>query len=170
MASNQFRVPIAKVKAPPIESHLWYWNPNRFGVRFAPRSFMDQLHALGEELSATWHPLRERWIIWSKAPRINHKVCHGWKLLFVNQEPDGSYLPLDERTLARLYLASTLAHGSAKAYFDRIKLEMDRDKERRERQNQQDLIDMAMPSWEHSQIQVAMSGKSNGSKFSTYHS
>lgn len=165
-----FKAPVNQTrKVPDPETHLWFWHPNRHGVQFAPHSFMEQLHALGEELSATWHPVKERWLIWAKAPTIKHKICTGWKLLFINQEPDGSYLPLDERTLARLYLASTLAHGSAKQYFERIRLEMERDKELAEKQQQQDLIDAAMPSWKHSQIQVSGYGKSNGSKFSTYH-
>jgi hypothetical protein len=46
---------------------------------------------------------------------------------------------------------------------------MDREKELADKRYQQDLIDSAMPSWEHSQIQVSGFGKSNGSKFSTYH-
>lgn len=126
---------------------------------------MARLKELGEELSCTWNPITERWYLWSKA-NINHKLCQGWRLLFVNQEPDGSYLPLDERVFARLVAASVLTHGSAKAYFERIKSEMERDKAKREAQARQDQIDIAMPFWEHSQIKNI--GK--GSKFSTYHS
>jgi len=46
---------------------------------------------------------------------------------------------------------------------------MERDREQIEQRQRQDAIDLAMPSYDHSQISVAMRGRSNGSKFSTYH-
>jgi hypothetical protein len=95
-------------------------------------------------------------------------VCQGWKLLFVHNGPNGEYLPLDERVFARLYSASAAAHGSGKAYFQRIVDEMERDKARTDKQNLQDSIDIAMESFDHSRIKVGY-GPSSGSKFSKYH-
>lgn len=164
-----FRQAVARPKPKGPEYNPWYWNPNRIGVQTTPDWFKSQLKAVGEELEVTWNPITHRWYVWSRAPRLQHPICQGWRLLFVNQDIDGAFLPLDERVFARLYAASTMAHGSAKAYFDRIKAEMERDKERAARKHQQDTIDLAMPSWEHSQIKVGY-GPSNGSKFSTYHS
>lgn len=169
--SQPFAQAIARPKAiPGPECNIWWWNPGRHGIKLAPDAFMYKLKEVGEELSCTWNPLTERWYLWSKAPEINHKICQGWRLLFVNQEVDGSYLPLDERVFARLYLASSLHRNeTAVQYFDRIAAEMQRDKEKAEKQRLADQIDLAMPYFDHSQIKVAMRGPSNGSKFSTYH-
>lgn len=166
MRSAPFRQAVSRPKAiPPPETNPWYWNPGRFGVKLAPDAFMRKLKQVGEELSCTWNPLTQRWYLWSKAPKIQHKICQGWRLLFVNQEPDGEYLPLDERVFARLYLASSLHRGeTALQYFDRIMAEKQRDDEKAAAQRQQDQRDIAMPFWEHSQIKNI--GK--GNKFSTY--
>jgi hypothetical protein len=169
MRSQQFRQAVAKPKALPPEYNPWFWNPARFGVRFADEAFRSKLKALGDELDACWNPITERWQIFAKAPKIQHKICTGWRLLHVVRDASGAYMPLDERTLARLYQASVFSAGTGKQYFDRIVSEMERDKERRDKQYQADLIDEAMPSWHHSQISVSGYGKSNGSKFSTYH-
>jgi hypothetical protein len=156
-------------RIPDPETNPWWWNPGRMGVEFAPADFRRKLKELGEELECTKDPIRGYWMLWAKAPRLQHKICQGWRLLFVNRGPNGEHIRLDERVFARLYAASVLSTGSAKGHFERIKREMERDEERKERQHQQDTIDLAMPSWEHSQIKVSMRGKSNGSKFSTYH-
>jgi len=124
---------------------------------------------MGSELEITWNPINQRWQVWSRSYHINHPVCHGWRLLFIHNGPSGEYLPLDERVYARLYASSAQIHGSGKAYFDRIVSEMEREKSKREAQNHQDLMDAAMPSFEHSQIQVSGCGKSSGSKFANYH-
>ena len=171
MRGQPFRQRIARPRAiPGPETLHWYWNPSRFGVELAPEWFRRKLKEIGEELEVTWSPVHERWLVFSRAPRVQHKICSGWRLLFVNQEPSGEYLPLDERVFARLVAASVITHGSAKAYFDRIKAEFERDNERKDRKHTQDTIDLAMPSWEHSQIKVSGFGPSSGSKFSRYHS
>lgn len=164
-----FRQPIAKPVRLGPEYNPWFWNPNRIGVQGPPEAFAKQLREVGEELAITYNPIRSRWQVWSRAPRMQNPICSGWRLLFIHNGAEGEYLPLDERVFARLYAASTMAHGSAKAYFDRMKSEMERDKARRDAQNTQDTIDLAMPSFEHSQIKVGY-GPSNGSKFSRYHS
>lgn len=163
-----FRQPIAKPtqKLGP-EHNPWFFNPNRCEVKFAPDWFRDKLRELDgyEDLSVTWNPILERWQVFSRAPKISHPICSGWRLLFIHNGPSGEHLPLDERLLARLYHASASAHGDAKKYFDRITQEMVRDKEAREKKNLNDQIDMSMPFFEHSQIKNI--GK--GSKFTTYH-
>jgi hypothetical protein len=170
MRSQSFRQAIAKPKALGPETNPWFWNPNQFGIKLAPQDFRKQLKSLGDELEACWNPVIERWQVFARTPKIQHKICQGWRLLFIVKDANGGFLPLDERTLARLYAASVLSNGNARQYFDRIVREMERDKEKRDRQYQADLIDEAMPSWHHSQISVSGYGKSNGSKFSTYHS
>lgn len=154
---------------PGPEHNIWYWNPNRQSIRFAPEEFRARLkREMGEELDICWNPITERWQVWTKMARVQHPVCHGWRLLFVHQGPDGEYWPLDERLQARLYSCSAQVNGSGKQYFDRIVAEMARDKEKREKQHTQDTIDAAMPSFDHSKIQISMRGKSNGSKFADY--
>lgn len=133
----------------------------------APPSFERMLESFDPEggLKCTWNPILERWQLWAPAPRMQHKVCQGWRLLFIHNGPSGEYLPLDERVLARLEWASARVHGSAKGYFARIQSEMERDEENKQKRLAAEAIDQAMPYWEHSRIKNI--GK--GSKFSTYH-
>ena len=166
---EEFKQAIAKPTVVGPETNPWYWNPNRAGVKLAPQDFMRKLKELGSELSCTWDPIQERWLIWSESQKVQTKLCQGWRLLFIVRGPDGEYQPLDERVFARLYAASVLKHGSGKEYFNRIVAEMERDKEKQEAQSLQERIDAAMPAFEHAQIKVAMRGKSSGSKFTTYH-
>lgn len=161
----QFKVPIARPKVPGPETIPHYWHPYRAGVKMAPDWFRAQLDAFDEGLAATWNPIIERWMLWIRRPNAKHPICWGWQLLFIHRGPSGEYLPLDERVFARLYHASSRAWGDGRKYFDRIAAEYQRDHEMSERKRRQDLIDEAMPIWEHSQIKNI--GK--GNKFSTYH-
>lgn len=151
---------------------MWYWNPNRVGAKPAPEWFLSKLREVDPEgdVDFRWNPLRERWVAFYRNHKVAQPVCNGWQLLFIVQEPSGAYMPLDERALAVLYHASRKKWGSGRDYFRAVERELERDKELREKASQQESIDLAMPSFEHSQIKVAMTGKSNGSKFSTYHS
>ena len=170
MRSRSFRQPVRKsVKLPP-EANIWFWNPNRVGIILAPDWFRRKLkETLEGDLEITWNPINERWQVWERAGNIQHPVCHGWRLLFVHNGPAGEHLPLDERVFARLWSCSAEKNGGGRKYFDRIVAEMDRDKERFDKQWSQDTIDAAMPSFEHSKIQVSGFGHSNGSKFADYH-
>lgn len=151
------------------EHNPWFWNPNLIEIEFAPKPFRALLkREMGEELDITWNPIQSRWQVWTRSQTINHKLCHGWRLLFIHNAADGTFLPLDELIFARLYSCSAEHQGGAKQYFDRMVREMDRAKEKREKQRLADTIDSAMPSFDHSKIQVSGFGKSNGSKFSTY--
>lgn len=164
--SAPFRQRVSKpTRIPGPETIPAYWNPNRQSIRLAPEDFRKKLRAIDPELECTWNPIEERWLIFQRAPRMQHPLCSGWMLLFVVKNADGSYAPLDQRVFARLYAGSARAWGSAKEYFNRIEAEMQRDRESFERANRQDTIDQAMPYYDHSQIKNI--GK--GSKFSTYH-
>lgn len=167
----QFSQRIAKPQALPPEYNPWYWNPNRGSIVSAPSWFQEKLRELDgwEDLRVVWNPINQRWQVFSRAPRVNHPICQGWRLLFIHNGVNGEHLPLDERLLARLYWSSAAAYGSAKKYFDAIQREAERDKEAREKKNLADQIDMAMPYFEHSQIKVGY-GSNNGSKFAKYHS
>lgn len=166
-----FRQQIVR-SAPKVEaeSHPWYWNPNRIGAIQAPEWFMEKVEEISPDLDVRRNAFTSKWQVWVKSPRLLHPLCQGWKLLFVHHGPSGEVLPLDERLLGRLHLID-MKNSSAKAYFDRIQSEIARDKAARERQRDQDTMDLAIErGWDHSRISVAMRGKSNGSKFSTYHS
>lgn len=155
--------------AAPIESISWYWNPSRPGVRLGPQWFRKKLAELGDDLEVTWDAFRERWCIFVRRPRVQHPIGMGWALLFRVENADGSYRPLDERVLARLFEASRKKWGSGQKYFEAIEREMQRERERADRESLQDAIDQSMEVFNHSQISVSMRGASNGSKFSTYH-
>jgi len=167
---QQFKQPIARPKALGPEFNPWFWNPNNVSAQFAPDHFRRRLwREMDPQLDVTWNPINQRWQVWARSERMQNPVCRGWRLLFIHNGPEGEYLPLDERVFARLLYASADVHGSAKAYFDRIASEYQRDREKTEKKNLDDQIDMAMPYFEHSQIKVSGFGKSNGNKFATYH-
>lgn len=175
MVKGQGTTPFARMelsKPAPLgpEYNPWFWNPGRQSIKLAPESFRAKLHAISDQLEVTWNPITERWLVWDRCYRINHKLCQNWRLLFIHEDVDKSYLPLDERLFARLHYASADEHGNAVKYFNRVVEEMERDKAKREADALQDSIDHAMETFDHSRISVAMHGESNGSKFSTYHS
>lgn len=162
--------PIKRPIKPGPENHPWFWNPGRAAFRRPSDSFNEQLHKIDPDLEAVWNPVQERWGIWVKSPRLQTEICQGWRLLFIHNNRAGGYMPLDETVFARIYTIDSHRVGDARKYFDRMVSEMERDKEYAENQYRQDTIDAAMPSFDHSQISISMRGKSNGSKFSTYHS
>jgi hypothetical protein len=104
-----------------------------------------------------------------KAPHAVNPFCPGWKLLFVVKNDDGSYRPLDERVLGRLYSCSMRQWGTAKHYFDTVARIEEEEKAAREKRDWNNTLAQAMESFDHSQIKVGY-GPSSGSKFSTYHS
>lgn len=152
---------------PGPETMLFYWHPLRPQSRKPDPAFYRKLKDLGNELEVSWSPVHERWLVWMRTPRIRHRLCPGWMLLFPVQDQDGNYLPLDERTLARLAHASVFAHGSAKEYFNRVVAEQERDAERERKASDAERDAIADSFFQHQQIQVGY-GKSSGSKFTTY--
>lgn len=162
--SEQIAQTISKPRALPPEYNIWWWNPSRPIVQFAPEWFREKVKAIDESLEVTWSPLAQRWLVWARADHFRTPICAGWRLLFVHHDENRAHLPLDERLLARLYLIDSTRNGSSKAYFERIVAEFERDQEKSRKDRHQEAIDRAMPYWEHSQIKNI--GK--GSKFSTY--
>jgi hypothetical protein len=163
-------LPIAKGEQLGPEVLDWFWHPNRGSVAFAPDDFRRKLHEMDPDLEITWHPIRERWLVWMRRPTFQTPICWGWLLLFPVQNEDKSHRPLDERVFARLYGASAHKWGSAREYFRAVEREIEHDRERAARQRRQDRIDELMPFFDFSQLKVSMRGHSNGSKFSTFHS
>lgn len=169
LPTTTFSVEVTKPKQLGPSVNPWFWNPNREPGRRPNDSFVAELHRLDPDLRAVWNPVQERWALWVRSPKLAHPICQGWRLLFIHHAADGSYLPLDATFFARIYSIDSHRVGDAKKYFDRIVSEMDRDREKREAKFTSDTIDAAMPSFEHSKIQVSGFGKSSGNKFSTFH-
>jgi hypothetical protein len=165
MADDQLHLPLASPTPLPREASLQFWHPNRFGVRFAPALFRDRLQAMHPDLDATWHPLKERWLVWYRRPRIQQ----GWLLLFVAEDSQHHYVPLDERILAACYEQSGFKWGSGKAYWARIEGEAERDQAARDVAREQGLDDAGSDHWDHTKIQISMCGHSSGSKFVNHH-
>lgn len=151
------------------ENNLWFHSPSRFGADFGPSAFREKLHEIDENLEVVWNFTAQRWALWAKSPRFQNRYSQGWQLLFVHNRADGGFAPLDETVFARIYTIDMRREGSAAKYFDRIMSEVERDKERAKAQTTKDNVDIAMGSFDHAKIQVSGYGKSNGSKFSTYH-
>jgi len=164
-----FTQPIARPPKLGPEIHSWFFHPFRPDIKFGPVSFRRLLHEIDQGLEVTWNPIRERWVVWMKDPKIDHPICQGWRLICNVEHPNGDYMPLDERTLAKIFARSAKAHGNLWEYWLRVEQEMERDREKSRAAYTQDTIDRSMPSFDHSQISVSMFGPSNGSKFSTYH-
>ena len=154
---------------PAIETELKYWHPNRFGVRFAPEPFRSDLKAVHPDLDVTWHPVKERWLVWYKRERVQHHLCPGWLLLCVVEDSDNNYVPLDARTFAAVYEQSGFKWGSGKAYWARVEQEAQREKTAADADREQHLVDVGTDRWDHTKIQVSMRGPSNGSKFLRHH-
>ena len=167
--ADQMRVTPARNTPPPIEDSLHFWAPSRFGVTRAPADFQRKLHAVHADLDVTWHPLRERWLVWYRRPRIQHPLSAGWLLLFVVENSAHDYVPLDDRTLAACYEQSGFKWGSGKQYWARIEEEAQRDHEKRDATREQLVDDIGSAQWDHTKIQVSMRGHSSGSKFVTHH-
>lgn len=162
--STPFRQQIAKPAALPPTYHSWYWHPNRVEVRKGPADFTKRLHAFHPDLEVTWNPIRERWCVWVRKPRLNHPVCQGWQLLFF-VEHDGAYAPLDNRVLAKLYERSGMKWGNLYEYWLRIEREMERDREKLAADRADSINQGGGEYFQFTQIKNI--GK--GNKFSEYH-
>lgn len=162
----QFGMERSKPKPLSPEVITWYWNPNRAGMRFAPKHFRDRLKQFDPELECVWNGHTERWQIFMRDLKIQTKICAGWKLLFPVQDADHNFMPLDERVFCRLFEASAQRWGSGKQYWGRIEAEMERDKEKAEKDRKEDVKSTAGDYFNHLQPSVSMFGPSNGSKCS----
>jgi len=160
--------PIARPTPKGPETSWNYFHPGRCDARFAPEPFRAEVKAIDPQLEVVWHPVYERWCVWVKNPHIQHWICAGWQMLFPVRYPDGSYMPLDQRTLATVYDRSPRKWGSAQKYFARIVDEIERDRHAATRTRESVVGQIARDHWHHAQIQVGY-GPSNGSKFSDHH-
>ena len=165
MSDDQIHLPVSSSSAPVREESLQFWHPNRFGVRFAPEIFRRRLQSMHHDLDVTWHPLKERWLVWYRRPRIEN----GWLLLFIAEDSQHRFVPLDERIMAACYEQSGFKWGSGKAYWSRIEDEAERDKAARDADREQGLEDAGSDHWDHTKIQISMCGQSSGSKFAKHH-
>jgi hypothetical protein len=165
----EFGVPLAKGQSPPVEDSPSFWHPQRFGVKYASDTFRKRLQLIHPDLDATWHPLRERWLVWYRRPRISHHVSPGWLLLFIAETSTHEYVPLDERVLAAVYEQSGFKWGSGKKYWARVEEESRREKELADISRNQYVHDVGGDYYDHTKIQVSMCGHSSGSKFVEHH-
>lgn len=162
-----FQVPLA----PPQrlgEEHSWhYFHPDRFGVKLAPEDFRRKLKEIDTRLEVTWHPVKERWLVWARDPHITFKLCPNWSLVFVWEGMNsGCYMPLDNRCLALVYARSPRAFPNAMAYWQRIEDEIVHEKRAREKERADEVSDMAGDYFDYRKIKNIGSG----SKFAESHS
>jgi hypothetical protein len=162
--------PITKIKRLDPGTSWSFFHPNRVDARLAPPDFRAQVHAIDPNLEVVWHPLHERWCVWVKNPRVRHHLCPGWQLLFPVRYGDGSYMPLDARTLALIFDRSARKWGNGRQYWDRIQDEIRHDYNARRREHSAVVGQNARDRWDFAQIKVSGCGHSSGSKFSTHHS
>lgn len=107
------------------EFAIHYWHPSRFGVRLCDDAFRKRLKAIHESLEITWHPLRQRWLVWFRKPSI--QTTRGWKLLFVwEHSVTYAYLPLNELVFFNLYQGYAIRQGPAIDAFHRVTEEVKR--------------------------------------------
>jgi len=90
-------------------------------------------------------------------------------MLFVVEDSEQRYVPLDDRALAAVYEQSGFKWGSGKKYWARIEEQAQRDHEARDKERENLLEDVGSDQWDHTKIQVSMRGPSSGSKFVRHH-
>jgi hypothetical protein len=157
------RVETAKPRSLGDEVSPWFWNPGRIGVTFAPEWFRSKLKEIDEDLEITWNRHDERWQVWVRKPSLQTRLCQGWLYLFPVQDANGKYVPLDERTFAKIHAISARQHGSSRKYFDRIIAEQERDKALREEADQDETMYKAGEFFEFTKPKVGY-GALTGSK------
>lgn len=148
------------------ESNPWWWNPARPAIQEAPEWFRKQLAEIDPDLRVVWNSFRERWQVWAPKPSLRHPVCAGWVFLFPVQYPDGSYCPLDERTLAKVYEVSAQKWGDARKYWSRIEEEILRDKQKAVTDREDDVKYAAGEYYDYMKIK----NYGSGSKFADHFS
>lgn len=149
------------------EHNPWFWNPNRVGAYQAPSSFMTRVKEVDPDglVDIRWNPIRERWGVWAKAPRVQNPICSGWKLLFL-VELEGQFVPLDERVLVKLWDRSGRRHGNLWEYWLKVEAQIERDRERAASSRTDDVRHAAGEYFDYTKIKNIGSG----SKFANNHS
>jgi hypothetical protein len=54
-----YKTQVGKIAKLPPQANVWWWHPNRVGVKTAPDSFKEQLSLMDENLAVTWNAYRE---------------------------------------------------------------------------------------------------------------
>lgn len=160
----QFTQQIAKPTKLEDDSSPWFWNPGRIGVELAPDWFRSKVKEIDPELEVTWNRHEERWLVWVKKPSLQTRLCQGWLLLFPVHDGHGGYVPLDERTLAKIFSISTRQWGDARKYFDAVVRERDRDTERIERDLSEDARFHAFEYYDYTKPKVGFGSQVSASK------
>jgi hypothetical protein len=166
---GQVSVPIHRPTALDPSTSWSFFHPSRVDARFAPAEFRSQVKALDPNLDVVWHPIHQRWCVWVRNPKIRHRLCPGWQMLFPVRYADGSFMPLDERTLAAIYDRSARKWGNGIQYWNRIQDEIRHDYVQGQRNRSEFIGQQARDRWAYAQIKVGY-GASNGSKFQKHHS
>jgi hypothetical protein len=129
------RVPVSHRIARPAplgpEHNPWFWNPFNVSAVECPEWFQRKLKEVDPDgiVKVIWNPVRHRWGVFAKAPKINHPVCRGWKLLFLVEE-NGEFIPLDERVLWKLFERSGRKWGNLLEYWLKVEQTIMRDREK----------------------------------------
>lgn len=110
------------------ETNPWFWNPGLYGVKLAPEDFRSKVKEISDDLEVTWNPELSRWQVFCKSHRVSHPISRGWRLLFIVKDESGGFVPLDERTLCKIWAIDGARVGDSKKYFDRIQAEEAREK------------------------------------------
>ena len=91
-----------------------------------PEWFAEQLRLVDPSLSVRWHTGRSRWLILRRNPR---RPSHPAEIVCTVQEPDGSFRPLDRRTIDKLYRMDTQRRFGGAAWFHGRRIEAELDEE-----------------------------------------
>lgn len=147
--------------------HFWY--PGRPAVELPPQDFAAKLTAVHPDLQLTKPPARapispRAWLLWTKQPRVTHRLCPGWQLLMIWALGDQP-LPLDERIFAAIYHFDARHAGSAVQYFDRMIEERERTRAKAKRAYDNDLHDHARDFYATTKIKNI----GRGNKFALHH-
>jgi hypothetical protein len=127
-------VPVQASKELPIQAIDHYWHPDREGVERCDERFQRELDNMCDGRVVIVRPpagaplvQKHAWLIWLRKPSVTDWISPGWFML-IDWRVKGEPMELDSRVFSYLWSVSVVNHGSAKAYFDKCVLEMERDK------------------------------------------
>jgi len=145
----------------------WWFHPGRPETRSRTPDpiFQRKLDQDFPGIHVNWHPLKQRWQVWTRSNRVQTPYCRGWLLLFTLEDEQGDYVPLDERTLVVIWDRSARRWGNGKQYFNRIESEIAHEKRLRAAAHDDERDYKAGEYWDYTKIKNIGSG----SKFTRHH-